>query len=101
MAEFVKVAAVSDLPPGKVTQVAVGERMIAICNVDGTFYALDNVCVHRGGPLGEGYLDGDKLECPWHGWQFDVKTGCIAFNSREKVPTYEVKVDGSDILVAV
>ena len=101
MPEFVKVAAVSDLPPGKAKSITVGEKMIALCNVDGTFYALDNVCLHRGGPLGEGYLDGDKLECPWHGWQFEVKTGCVSFNRKEKIPTYEVKVEGSDVLVAV
>jgi len=100
MAEFVKVANISDLPPGKVKSIAVGEKMIALCNVGGTFYALDNVCIHRGGPLGEGYLDGEKLECPWHGWQFEVKTGCVTFNPREKIPTYEVKIEGSDVLVA-
>ena len=101
MSTFVKVANVSDLPPGKVKQIAVGDKMIALCNVEGTFYALDNVCLHRGGPLGEGYLDGEKLECPWHAWQFNVKTGALTVNVREKVPTYEVKIEGSDVLVAV
>jgi len=101
MSNFVRVAAVSDLPPGKVKQISVGERMIALCNVEGTFYALDNVCVHRGGPLSEGYLDGENLECPWHAWQFSVKTGCLTASPREKVPTYEVKVEGSDVLVAI
>ena len=99
---FVKVANVADLAPGKVKQIAIGGgRYIALCNVGGTFYALDNVCIHRGGPLGEGYIDGDKVECPWHGWQFDVKTGCVTFNPREKVPTYEVKIEGTDVLVAL
>src|SRR5438093_3782974 len=101
MPEFVKVASVSDLPPGKVKQVTVGERVIALCNLDGTFYALDNVCLHRGGPLGEGYLDGQNLECPWHAWQFNVKTGVLTMNPRESVSTYEVRIDGSDVLVAV
>ncbi|MBI4479841.1 MAG: non-heme iron oxygenase ferredoxin subunit [Acidobacteria bacterium] len=101
MPTFVKVANVTDLPNGKVKSITVGEKTIALCNVNGTFYALDNVCIHRGGPLGEGYLDGEKLECPWHGWQFEVKTGCVAFNPREKIPTYEVKIEGSDVLVAL
>jgi 3-phenylpropionate/trans-cinnamate dioxygenase ferredoxin component len=101
MADFVRVASVSDLPPGTVKQITVGERMIALCNVEGTFYALDNVCIHRGGPLGEGYIDGDKLECPWHGWQFEVKTGCVSFNHNERIPTYEVRVEGLDVLVAI
>jgi nitrite reductase/ring-hydroxylating ferredoxin subunit len=101
MPTFVKVATVADLPPGKVKQVTVNDKIIALCNVGGTFYALDNVCLHRGGPLGEGYLDGEKLECPWHGWQFDVKTGAVTFNPREKVPTYEVRIEGGNVLVAL
>src|SRR3972149_2028417 len=100
MPTFVKVANVTDLPPGKARQFTVGEKMIALCNVSGTFYALDNVCLHRGGPLGEGYLDGEKLECPWHGWQYDVKTGAGGKSPDMKVASYEVKVEGSDVLVA-
>jgi nitrite reductase/ring-hydroxylating ferredoxin subunit len=101
MPTFVKVATVADLLPGKVKQITINDKMIALCNVGGKFYALDNVCLHRGGPLGEGYLDGEKLECPWHGWQFDVKTGAVTFNPREKVPTYEVRIEGGNVLVAL
>ena len=101
MAAFVKVAAVSDVQPGSVKEIAVNGKTIALCNVDGKFYALDNVCLHRGGPLGQGYLDGEKLECPWHRWQYDVKTGTVAMNPSAKVASYEVKVEGSDVLVAV
>src|ERR1017187_5397708 len=101
MADFVRVAAVSEVEPGKVKQITVNGKTIALCNVGGTFYALDNVCVHRGGPLGEGYLDGDKVECPWHGWKYDVKTGTLAMDPGTKVATFEVKVEGSDVLVAV
>ncbi|MBI4443535.1 MAG: non-heme iron oxygenase ferredoxin subunit [Acidobacteria bacterium] len=101
MPEFVKVAAVSDVQPGNVKEYTVNGRTIALCNVEGTFYALDNVCVHRGGPLGQGYIDGDKVECPWHGWQYDVKTGAVTFNPSAKVATYEVKIEGSDVLVAL
>ena len=101
MADFVRVAAVSEVEPGKVKPITVNGKTIALCNVGGTFYALDNVCVHRGGPLGEGHLDGNKLECPWHGWQYDVTTGTLAMDPGTKVPTFEVKVEGSDVLVAV
>lgn len=101
MPEFVKVANVSDLEPGNVKSVSVNGRDIALCNVGGTFYALDSACPHRGGPLGEGFLDGEKLECPWHSWQFDVKTGAMVMNPRQKVTTYEVNVEGEDVLVAV
>ena len=99
MPEFVKVASVSDLPPGKVTPIAVGDKMIALCNVGGTFYALDNVCLHRDGPLGEGYLDGEKLECPWHGWTYDVRTGQPDHPGGHSVSAYEVRVEGDDVLV--
>lgn len=98
---FVKVAALAEVPPGTVKQIAIGERTIALCNVEGIFYALDNVCIHRGGPLGQGYLDGEKLECPWHGWQFNVKTGGLVMNPRECVSTYKVKIEGPNVLVAL
>ncbi len=101
MSAYVKVATVSDVEPGKVKEITVNEKVIALCNVHGTFYALDNVCLHRGGPLGQGYVEGEKLECPWHGWQFEVKTGATAFNPNAKVPTYEVKVEGTDVMVAL
>ena len=101
MPAFVKVAEVSDLAPGAVKEFTVNGRTIALCNVEGQFYALDNVCLHRGGPVGQGYVDGSKVECPWHGWQFDVKTGATIMNPGMKLPTYEVKVEGSDVLVAV
>ena len=101
MAEFVKVAEVAEVAPGGVKQVTANRKTIALCNVGGQFYALDNECVHRGGPLGEGYLDGEKLECPWHAWQYDVHTGVVTMNPGAKVPTYPVKVEGSAVLVAV
>ncbi len=101
MSEFVRVASVSDVEPGKVKQITANGKTIALCNVEGTFYALDDVCIHRGGPLGEGYVEGHKLECPWHGWQFDVKTGMTGTNSGMGVPTYEVKIEGADVFVAL
>ena len=101
MSEFLKVAEVSDIPPGSVKHFVVLGHHIALCNVSGTFYALDNFCIHRGGPLSEGYLDGDKLECPWHGWKFDVKTGQLTLDPHMGVATYAVKINGSDVFVAI
>ena len=101
MSEFVRVATVSDVPPGQVKEITANGKTIALCNVAGTFYALDNVCIHRGGPLGQGYVEGQKLECPWHGWQFDVKTGNAGMNPGMGVPTFEVKIEGEYVLVAL
>ena len=101
MPSFVKVASVSDVQPGEVKQFTANGKTIALCNVGGQFYALDNECVHRGGPLSEGYLDGEKLECPWHAWQYDVHTGAVTMNPSAKVPTYAVKIEGSAVFVAV
>jgi len=101
MAEFVKVAQVSDLQPGAGKVVMVKDRAIALFNVDGTFYAIDNICLHRGGPLGEGELEGCVVTCPWHGWQYDVKTGMSETNPAIKVKTYEVKTEDSAVMVSV
>jgi len=97
--DFVKVAEVSELAPGGVKQVTANGKTIALCNVGGQFYALDNECVHRGGPLSEGYLDGEKLECPWHAWQFNACSGKWADNPRLSVDTFEVRVVGEEIQV--
>ncbi len=75
MSEFVTVAKVEDIPPGTGHTVEVHGIWIALFNVDGSFYAIDNTCPHAGGPLGEGHLDGCIVECPWHGWRFNVQTG--------------------------
>jgi len=76
-------------------------RPVAVYNVDGTFYATDNTCIHRGGPLGEGTLTGELITCPWHGWRFDVKTGCLAVDENTKVATFEVTVEGDDVYVTL
>ncbi len=101
MGEFVKVAEVGDVAPGSGKVVTVKDRTIALFNVDGAFYAIDNTCVHRGGPLGEGEVDGSVVTCPWHSWQFDVKTGVSPANPAAKVATYEVKTEGSSVMVSV
>ncbi len=101
MADFVKVASTGDIPEGEGRCFEVNDQQVAIFNVDGTLYALDNVCPHQGGPLGEGELDGNMVTCPWHAWDFDVTTGENSEDPDEKQDTYEVKVDGDDVLVAV
>jgi nitrite reductase/ring-hydroxylating ferredoxin subunit len=101
MAEFVKVAQVSDVPPGTGKCVEANGRQIAVFNVGGTFHAIDNTCLHRGGPLGEGELEGNIVTCPWHGWQYDVVTGCNTMDESERVEQFAVRVDGDAVLIEV
>ena len=101
MAEFIRAIAVSDLAPGQCTEASVGGAPVAIYNVDGTFYATTNTCLHRGGPLGQGMLDGTAVMCPWHAWSWDVTTGDNVANAELKIPTYEVKVEDGHVLVKV
>ncbi len=101
MAQFVKVAAVTEIQPGQGKAVAVADREIALFNCGGQFYAIDNTCPHHGGPLGDGDLDGSVVTCPWHGWRFDVRTGVSPVVPSAKVNRFEVKVEGNDILVAI
>lgn len=101
MGDYVRVAGTADIPPGTGMTAEVGGQAIAVFNVDGTFYAIDNTCVHRGGPLGEGELEGDLVTCPWHAWQYNVKTGVSTTNPSASVKSYQVKVEGPDIKVLV
>ncbi len=99
---FVKVAKVGDIPPGRVKTVEVGDEDIALCNVDGQIYAIADVCTHDDGPLGDGYLLGEEIECPRHGARFNVRSGEVkALPAIIPLPTFEVKVEGDDILVDV
>ncbi len=101
MPDFVKVATLGELEKGSCKTVQASGKPIALFNVDGTLYALDNTCLHRGGPLGEGMLEGDVVTCPWHGWQYKVRSGENLMNPSLKVAQYEVRVEGNDIKVAV
>lgn len=101
MAEFKKVADKSEIPAGQGKTVEVDGKRIAIFNVDGRFYAIDDTCAHQGGPLGEGELDGAIVTCPWHAWMYDVTTGQNTDDPELAVAKYEVRVEGTSILVAV
>ena len=101
MATLTKIAQISDIPSGTGKVIEVGGKTIAVFNRDGTFYAIDNTCKHRGGPLGEGSLSGTSVTCPWHGWEYDVTSGACSMDPSIKVATFDVKVQGDDVLVAV
>jgi nitrite reductase/ring-hydroxylating ferredoxin subunit len=101
MATFVKAASAHDLKPGDARVVELNGKPYALFNADGKYYCIDNVCLHRGGPLGEGFLDGTTVTCPWHGWQYDVTTGQCLTNPAAKMASYSVKVEGDDVLIEV
>ena len=96
---FVTVARVDDVPPGSVRTVKAGEEEIALARVDGEFYATQHACLHLKGPLGEGSVDDHVLTCPWHGWQYDVRTGENEFDRAIRLKTYEVRVEDGDVKV--
>jgi NAD(P)H-dependent nitrite reductase small subunit len=97
--QFVNVATTDEIEPGTGKLVQVNGLEIAVFNVGGQFYASGAVCPHEGGPLEDGTLDGDVVICPWHGFDFDLKTGECLVDSDLRVPTYPVKVEGDSILV--
>ena len=101
MPQFVKVAIVNDVQPGTGTVVEVNGKEIALFNANGNFYAIGNTCVHRGGPLGEGTLEGNIVTCPWHGWTYNVETGISETSPDACVSTYQVNVEGSDVKVSL
>jgi NAD(P)H-dependent nitrite reductase small subunit len=100
MPTFIRACDASDVAPGTGKQLAVGGKDVAVFNVGGTFYAVDNTCPHRGGPLAEGEIEGCAVTCPWHAWTFDLKTG-ESMTDELTVACYEVKVEGGAVLVAV
>lgn len=99
MSEFAPAIAAAELPPGRGAEVLVGGRAVALFNVGGTFHALAGRCPHRGGPLGEGLLDGSRVSCPWHDYTFDVTTGESVASPDLRVQRFEVKVEDGTVFV--
>ncbi len=93
--------AASDLAPGQCTEAMAGDTSVALYNVDGRFYATSNLCLHRGGPLGQGLLQGREVMCPWHAWSWNVTSGENAANGTLKILTYEVKVEDGQVFVKI
>ena len=101
MAQFIKAARRGDIPEGSGKMIEAGGRTIALFLADGQFYAIDNACKHRGGPLGEGEVYGTRVVCPWHGWEYDFATGCNVDDPSMKLACFAVKVEGDDILIEI
>jgi 3-phenylpropionate/trans-cinnamate dioxygenase ferredoxin subunit len=92
---------IDQIPAGRVKLVTDGDLRIAVCNVDGQFYAIEDVCSHDGGPLDQGQLEGDEIECPRHGARFNVRTGeATLMPAVMPVPTFPIKIEGNQIFVS-
>src|SRR5205807_8933564 len=94
-------ARADDIPPGTGLAVEVDEEGFAIANVGGEFFATQGHCLHLSGPLGHGRLEGTVLSCPWHGWQYDLRTGTNEFDHAIQLRTFEVRVEDGEVKVAV
>jgi nitrite reductase (NADH) small subunit len=92
-----RAAKVSEIPVGSIKEVQVGGTPVALANVGGKFYAISNSCLHRGGPLGQGQLEGSVVTCPWHGWQFDVTTGKAVMNPNAALGCIRTEVQGDEV----
>ncbi len=98
----VKVADCSELAPGEKKLVEVAGRAIALFNVEGTLYAIDDICTHDGGPLADGILTGCEIECPRHGARFDVRTGKpLCMPAIEPVTSHQVVVQGDEVFLVI
>jgi nitrite reductase (NADH) small subunit len=99
--DFVTVARADELTPGEVRRVQAGEDEIALARIGDDFYAVQGACLHLEGPLGDGRLEDHVLTCPWHGWQYDVRTGKNEFDLAIQLRTYDVRVEDGEVRIAV
>lgn len=98
---FVRAAKIAEVPGGTIHEFQVAGKAVALANVAGKFYAISDVCVHRGGPLGQGELHDAVVTCPWHGWQYDVTTGKVTQNPTMGVACYATEVRGDEVFVDI
>jgi nitrite reductase (NADH) small subunit len=98
---FVRIATTAEIAPGTIREVQAEGKTLAVANVEGRFYAISNTCIHRGGPLGQGLLEGIVVTCPWHGWRYDVSTGKASHNQAAGVECYPVEVRGEEVFVDI
>ena len=97
---FTKLTTRSELPAiNQAKEFSCGDKVICVANVNGSFSAMDNVCLHVGGPLGQGTVEGGKVVCPWHGWQYDPKTGEAAHNRAAKLAIYPLKMENEEVWI--
>ena len=102
MAQWVRLCGVKDVPAvGEVIEAQAEGVGICLANVGGELSALDNLCPHRRGPLGQGWVEGEMVVCPWHSWNFHARTGVAEYPENERVKVFPVQVAGEDVLVDI
>jgi len=102
MSETVRLCAKADLPAeGQAREFPIKDKVLCIAVIGGTAMALNNICPHRGGPLAEGTIEGDKVVCPWHQWEFDLATGTVVHSPGTKTDAYPVTIVGEDVFVEI
>jgi 3-phenylpropionate/trans-cinnamate dioxygenase ferredoxin subunit len=98
--QWIRLGRDSEIPEGEVRIFEAGDTQIAVCRVGGALFAVEDVCTHDDGPLGEGFLEGHEIECPRHGARFDVRTGAVCrMPAAAPVPVFPIKVENGDVLV--
>jgi len=98
---FERAAKTAEVPAGTVHEIQVAGKAVAIANVAGKFYAINNTCLHRGGPLGQGSLKDKIVTCPWHGWEYDVTSGKLVQNPNMGVACYATEVRGDEVFIEI
>lgn len=99
---YIKIADESELPAeGEAREFEINGKVICVANLSGTITAMDNVCLHMGGPLGQGYIEGNKVVCPWHGWEYDPKTGQLEDDPKTRLAVYPIKFENGEVFVEI
>lgn len=102
MSQLVRLCKREELPPaGQAREFTAADKPICVANVDGICTAMNNVCPHRGGPLAEGTIEGTKIICPWHAWEFDLLSGECGTTAGVKTDIYRIQLDGDDVLIEI
>ncbi len=102
MAQWVRLCSVAEAPkPGQAIEADAAGVALCLANVNGELGALDNWCPHRRGPLGQGWIEGESVVCPWHSWTFNLKTGIAEYPVHERVAVFPLRIEGDDLLVEI
>lgn len=101
MAEARKVCRLADVPADGLKVLDIDDRPIVLRYIAGTLHAIENICPHRGGPIGEGDINGNTITCPWHDWSFDLSTCQNTMNPAAVIRKFPVRVEGDDVFVEV